>query len=110
MEEPTAILKKYQRDFLRGRELQTDIEESVIYGQTSTIYVGRYHLWEDANAEIKSIENLRFPLNVEFNGEACSDVKGPRKEFFISALRFIATNMTEEIEESTKRKKRRQTI
>lgn len=91
IEEPTAILKTYRDEFLMGRKLDITEVDETIEGETSTIFVGRYNLWDDANSEVKSINNLFFSLEVQFYGEQSEDYGGPRKEFFRLALGHIRT-------------------
>ena len=49
----------------------------------------------DANSEVKSINNLRYPLAVQFYGEQSEDYGGPREEFYRLALGHIRTFLVE---------------
>lgn len=91
-EEPTTILKTYREEFLTGRKLDLTEVNETIEGETSTIFVGRHTLWDDANSEIKSLNDIRHPLEVQFYGEQSEDFGGPRKEFFRLALNHIRTS------------------
>lgn len=91
-EEPTTILKTYREEFLTGRKLDLAEVNETIEGETSTIFVGRHTLWDDANSEIKSLNDIRHPLEVQFYGEQSEDFGGPRKEFFRLALNHIRTS------------------
>lgn len=90
--EPTTILKTYREEFLTGKKLDLTEVDETIEGETSTIFVGRHTLWDDANSEIKSLNDIRHPLEVQFYGEQSEDFGGPRKEFFRLALNHIRTS------------------
>jgi hypothetical protein len=79
-------LKVCRDHFLRGRKLDVSEVDEIIQGDTSLIFVGRNSLWEDTNSEMKLLTNIRYPLDVNFYGEQCEDLGGPRKEFLRLAL------------------------
>jgi len=73
-------------EFNRGRQMDVTEENDLMEGPTSSIFVGRDTLWNDAITELSAIENLRFPLEVCFYGEAGEDMGGPRREFLKLSL------------------------
>ena len=67
--DPVKILQYFQRQFVRGRELEvTDITQ-VCEGLTNYILVDRANILKTSLNEIKEITNLRPTLQVEFYGE-----------------------------------------
>lgn len=86
---PLHILKKAQENILVGRQLDIVDPSTELEGKTNFIVVDRDKLFEDAVAEIASIDNLRLPLEVNFMGEGAQDFGGPRKEFFRLVLKEI---------------------
>ncbi|XP_069109861.1 uncharacterized protein [Argopecten irradians] len=80
--EPVAIMSAYTKKFHQGRPLDVQSESEVIVGETSPIFVNRHgSLLNDAFEEAEHIENIRFPLEVNYYGELAQDYGGPRKEF-----------------------------
>ena len=72
------ILKENKALWMRGRPWQ---EAVLSEGETSEIFVSRYDIFHEALGELENIDNLRFPLKVNFHGENAEDYGGPRREF-----------------------------
>ena len=83
------ILKDFQALYMRGRPLDISQEAVLIEGETSAIFVSRYDIFHEALDELENIDNLRFPLEVNFHGENAEDYGGPRREFFNLMLKSI---------------------
>ncbi|XP_069102556.1 uncharacterized protein [Argopecten irradians] len=74
---------------MKGRQLDiTDITTD-IEGETSEIFLGRRNILAEGLEEIQTIENIRFPVQVNFHGESAVDFGGPRKEFFGEILKVV---------------------
>ena len=86
---PVLILKKAQEHILVGRQLDIVDPSTELKGKTNFIIIDRDHLFQDALAEVRLIDNLRLPLEVNFMGEGAQDFGGPRKEFFRLVLKEI---------------------
>lgn len=80
------ILKENKALCMRGRPWQ---EPVLIEGETSAIFVSRYDIFHEALDEQKNIDNMRFPLEVNFHGENAEDYGEPRREFFDLMLKSI---------------------
>ena len=93
-------MKTYQQMFCRGRELDILDEASPIEGDTCPIFISRNSMYIDALSEMEYVENIRFPLEVNFHGESARDFGGPRKEFFTELVKMIKQELT--IEEDGK--------
>ena len=85
-------MKEYQKQFLRGRQLDVEHESSTIKeGKTREIFVSRWNIFEDAMEELLSNqhEDLSYPLEVIFAGEVAQDYGGPRREFLGTIMREL---------------------
>ncbi|XP_078333982.1 uncharacterized protein LOC111123838 isoform X2 [Crassostrea virginica] len=85
--DPIEILRYYQQKIVLGRKLDIEDDSEVIEGETNFILIDRNRVLESALEEISGITNLRTCLEVQFYGETSVDLGGPRKEFFVLALR-----------------------
>ncbi|CAK8690123.1 unnamed protein product [Clavelina lepadiformis] len=98
-EEPCQILRLYQSLFLQGRQLDADETMAVEDGEGSHIFVSRANPLETAAEEMLGLENIRFPLCVQFYGETALDTGGPRRDFFrIMIQAMMEKNIFEEKE------------
>lgn len=52
-------------------------------GQTTSLFISRLSILQDAFSELASAENIRFPLEVNFHVEQAEDLGGPRREILI---------------------------
>ncbi|XP_061197632.1 uncharacterized protein LOC133205778 [Saccostrea echinata] len=68
----------------------------MIEGNTTSIFISRLAILEDAFVELSAAENIRFPLEVTFHGEQAEDFGGPRREFFTIVVREIKERMLDE--------------
>ncbi|CAB4030287.1 leucine-rich repeat-containing DDB_G0290503 isoform X1 [Paramuricea clavata] len=82
IEDPIEILRYFQKIMVEGRGLGIQDVSWVEEGETSLIMVDRYNILETSFEEVKSLENVRKTLEVQFYGETAQDLGGPRKEFF----------------------------
>ena len=88
--EPRSIIESYLRNFLKGRPLD------VIERETSTIFISRKSVFNDASSEVRHLQNIRLPLEVCFFGESAVDLGGPRKEFFALFTKEFIGRMLDE--------------
>lgn len=58
----------------------------------SQLFVGRHFLRDDANSEIKLLNNNQHPLELQFYGLQSENFRGHGKEFFRIALNHIKTS------------------
>ena len=90
--EPVTVLKEYRANFVRGRPLDLESEDTPCEGKTIEIFVSRINIYKDAMAEIVTeppIEDISFPLEVTFIGEEAADYGGPGKEFLGAVMREV---------------------
>lgn len=67
---PTEILRKMQRSFVKGRALEIQRESELLdEGQTSLLLVDREDLLKSGLSEIACILDKSLTLEVEFYGE-----------------------------------------
>ena len=81
-EEPCSVLRAYRDCFLQGRQLDADVDFGCDHGETSNIFISRSAVLATAIEEIVNLENIRFPIDVQFYGETAVDTGGPRRDFF----------------------------
>ena len=67
--DPTDILKIFQKHIVTGRPLDLVSDAETVEGITNLIKVDRQNLLNTAVEEIKSLEDLRPCLEVQFYGE-----------------------------------------
>eukprot|EP00794_Sanderia_malayensis_P008538 gene8538-9450_t len=79
--DPIETLKILQKDILQGRPLDLAMMEDTIDGECSYITVDRENILTSTFSELQYVENLRYTLHVDFMGEQCVDLGGPRKEW-----------------------------
>ena len=79
--DPIEALKILQRDFRQGRPLELATIEDTIDGGTNFITVDRDNILVSTFSELQYVDNLRLTFNVDFTGEQCVDLGGPRKEW-----------------------------
>ena len=72
IEDPVEILRYFQKIMVEGRALGIQDVSSVEEGETNLIMVDRYNILETSFEEVKSLENLRKTLEVQFYGEVLS--------------------------------------
>ena len=97
--EPVTVLKEYRANFVRGRPLDLESEDTPCEGKTIEIFVSRINIYKDAMAEIVTeppIEDISFPLEVTFIGEEAADYGGPRKEFLGAVMREVREELSQE--------------
>jgi hypothetical protein len=68
--------------FLQGRSRDVCDEDQLMEGDSSNVFVRRASAFEDSLEEVQHLDNIRWPLEVTFCGEAAIDMGGPRREFF----------------------------
>lgn len=69
IEDPVEVLRYFQKTMVQGRALGIQDVSLVEEGETNLIMVDRYNILETSFEEIKSLENLRKTLEVQFYGE-----------------------------------------
>ena len=79
--DPIEALKILQRDVIQGRPLELATMEDTIDGGTNFITVDRDKILVSTFSELQYVDNLRLTFNVDFIGEQCVDLGGPRKEW-----------------------------
>ena len=93
------MLKEYRDNFIRGRPLDVEREDTPCEGKVIEIFVSRMNIFKDAMAELITdppIADLSFPLDVTFIGEEAADYGGPRKEFLGAVMREIHDQLFDE--------------
>ncbi len=78
---PVEILRFLQQEIVEGRPLEVQRADETIEGQSNYITVDREQILETTFSELEYIENFRLTFNVDFMGEECVDLGGPRKEW-----------------------------
>ncbi|XP_071947526.1 uncharacterized protein [Antedon mediterranea] len=86
---PVEVLRYYQKAIVSGRPLEIEDEAEVIEGETNFIMINREDVLATAFSEIRDMADYRKTLEVQFYDERAADYGGPRKEFFVLALRAI---------------------
>lgn len=97
--EPVTVLKEYRANFVRGRPLDLEREDTPCEGKTIEIFVSRMDIYKDAMVELVTdppIEDISFPLEVTFIGEEAADYGGPRKEFLGAVMREVREQLFQE--------------
>ena len=69
IEDPIEILRYFQKIMVEGRALGIQDVSCVEEGETNIIMVDRYNILETSFEEVKSLENVRKTLEVQFYGE-----------------------------------------
>jgi hypothetical protein len=69
IEDPIEMLRYFQKIMVEGRALGIQDVSCVEEGETSLIMVDRYNILETSFEEVKSLENVRKTLEVQFYGE-----------------------------------------
>ena len=69
VEDPVDILRYFQKIMVEGRALRIQDSGRIEEGDTNFILVDRFKILETALEEVKSLENLRKTLEVQFYGE-----------------------------------------
>ena len=84
------MLKEYRGNFIRGRPLDVEREDTPCAGKVIEIFVSRMNILKDAMGELLTdppIADYSVPLDVTFIGEEAADYEGPRKEFLGAVMR-----------------------
>lgn len=71
LETPVEILRCFQQNLVTGRSLEVTSAIECNEGETNFIMVDRNNLLETAFEEIKSLQDYRKTLQVQFYGEVC---------------------------------------
>ena len=79
--DPVEILKFLQNNVVTGRPLEVSSIDSIPEGETNYITVNREDILRSTFDELTYIHNPRNTFQVDFMGEDCIDLGGPRKEW-----------------------------
>ena len=79
--DPVEILKYLQQNIVTGRPLEVNSMNSIPEGETNYITVNREDIRKSTFDELSYIINPRNTFEVDFMGEDCIDLGGPRKEW-----------------------------
>ena len=89
LNDPVEILKYLQLYIVTGRPLEVDSLDAVPEGLTNYITVNRDNILASTFEELPYILDPRNTFQVDFMGEDCADLGGPRKEWIRLVLKEI---------------------
>ena len=87
--DPVEILKFLQNNIVTGRPLEVSSIDSIPEGETKYITVNREDILRGTFDELTYIHNPRNTFQVDFMGEDCIDLGGPRKEWIRLMNQYI---------------------
>ena len=87
--DPVEILKYLQLYIVTGRPLEVNSLDAIPEGETNYITVNRDNILASTFEEFPFILDPRDTFQVDFMGEDCADLGGPRKEWIRLVLKEI---------------------
>ena len=91
--DPVEILTFLQNNVVTGRPLEVSSIDSIPEGETTYITVNREDILRRTFDELTYIHNPRNTFQVDFMGEDCIDLGGPRKEWIRLMNQHIRRNV-----------------